>query len=200
MNPFTNLFLNDPWFGVGIWVLVYVSDYSLTLTCARLYQGGVKEKIAFEGSYEITPYFQGDIDSLRKLSPRFVAALVWSAGLLALIWWVSVQSQPQLYRFVFGAMILSQAAIHIRHIRNLLLFRAIVSSCAVRGRIEYSRPLILRMSSVELLSFAGLFLLLFVLTQEWFILGGAVSCLVTALKHFRLARKAVSAAPSEVPA
>ena len=73
-----------------------------------------------------------------------------------------------------------------------------VNSDVVRGRIEYSRRLTLRMSSVELLGFSGLFLLLFILTQSWFILGGTMSCLVTAVKHLRLARASVPAMSSEV--
>lgn len=59
----------------------------------------------------------------------------------------------------------------------------------MRGRIEYSRSFILRMSSDELFIFSVMFLLLFVFTQSWFVLGGAATCLSTALKHRRLARK-----------
>jgi len=46
------------------------------------------------------------------------------------------------------------------------------------------------MSSDELLIFSGMFLLLFGFTQSWLVLGGAASCLSTAIKHRRLARKA----------
>src|SRR5258708_24418110 len=46
-----------------LWGLLYVSDYALTITCARLY--GRQKTIVFEGSYEITPFFQRDINSLR---------------------------------------------------------------------------------------------------------------------------------------
>src|SRR6266567_8413959 len=71
MNPLTDLFLTSLWPGLAVWIALYISDYSFTLKCARMYQGTVRDKIAFEGSYELTPIFQADIDSLRVISPRF---------------------------------------------------------------------------------------------------------------------------------
>ena len=73
------IFLQNLWPWLAIWVVLYISDYTLTLTCARLYQRGVRDKIAFEGSFEITPYYQRDIDSLRLISPRFILALLASS-------------------------------------------------------------------------------------------------------------------------
>jgi len=198
MTAFANLSFNSPWPGLAVWSALYISDYSLTLACAKLYRAGVSDKIVFEGSYEITPYFQSDIDSLRVVSPRFVAALLLGGAWLAVVWWLSMESQPGLYQFVLGAMISTQLAVHVRHMRNLSLFRVIVGTDAVRGRIEYSRPLVLRMSSVELLGFSGLFVLLFTFTQSWFVLGGAIGCLSIAWKHQRLARTYVSSASTQV--
>jgi hypothetical protein len=63
-----------------------------------------------------------------------------------------------------------------------------INTDGVRGRIEYSRPLMLRMSACELFAFSALFFLLFVFIQHWFMFGGAAGCLRTALKHLRLAR------------
>ena len=122
MISFTTYLFASLWPGLAVWSVLYVSDYYLTLTCARLYQDGAREKIAFEGSYEITPYFQPDIDSLRMLSGRFVAALLWSGALLAATRWFSEQSTSTLYQAVLGAMLLLELTIHIRHFRNLFLF------------------------------------------------------------------------------
>jgi hypothetical protein len=188
------MFFSSVWPGLTVWVLLYISDYALTITCARLYLGGVCEKIVLEGSYEITPFFQRDIDSLRLISPRFLAMLFVSTLLLAIVWVFSVQWVPELYVFASGSMILIELTVHIRHLRNLFMFRAIAKSDCVRGRIEYSRPFILQMSSNELFVFSGMYLLLFVFTQSWFVLGGATSCLSNAIKHRRLSRKASSKA------
>ncbi|SRR6266496_3062109 len=173
------------WAGPSIWALLFISDYTLTLTCARLYQNGVREKIAFEGSYELTPFFQRDIDVLRTVSPRFLLVLVLIPSLLVAVRWVSQSSIPEIYAFSLGAFILSQLSIHIRHFRNLFLFRAAASD-QVRGRIEYSRRLSLRVSCIEMLSFCGLFLAIFAVTQSWLVLGGSLSCLSIGLKHWRL--------------
>ena len=121
-----------------------------------------------------------------------MAAMLLTCVYLAAVWFLAVQSQPHLYEFVLGALISSQLAVHVRHFRNLFLFRAIAGTDAVQGRIQYPRPLMLRMSSVELLAFSVSFGVLFVFTSSWFLLGGAIACLGIALKHRRLANKHVA--------
>src|SRR5215469_7294773 len=107
-----------------LWGLLYVSDYTLTIACARLYRR--QETIVFEGSYEITPFYQRDIDSLRVVSPRFVFVLCLTLGMLAFLWILNEQSPaPELYQFTLGCLIVVQLAIHIRHLSNLFLFRSI---------------------------------------------------------------------------
>jgi hypothetical protein len=190
MTSVDSYFFERLWPGLVFWGGLYISDYYLTLVCARLYQNGARNKLALEGSYEITPYFQADIDSLRAISPRFIAAFLWTEAWLAATWWLSQQSTFSFYEIVFGSMVSVELAIHIRHFRNLFLFRAIVRSDEVQGRIQYSRPMSLRISAVELYGFATLFFLLSVFTQSWFTVGGTLSCFVTATKHLRLAQKA----------
>jgi hypothetical protein len=92
------------------------------------------------------------------------------------------------YSFALGAVVLLELAIHMRHFRNLVLFRALVGSDAVRGRIEYPRRLMLRMSSLECFAFSGMFGLVFLFTGSLFVLGGAVACMSLGGKHLRLAR------------
>jgi hypothetical protein len=183
-------FFQNCWAGATVWAALFVSDYALTITCAKLYQKGVREKIVLEGSYEITPYFQRDIDSLRLVSPRFLFVLVLYFGALVLLWGLTGETR-ELYSLVLGAMILVQFAIHTRHVHNFFLFRAATGE-AVRGRIEYSRKLTLRISSLDLFTFSALYILLFACTRSWFILGGAVGCLSVSFKHWRLARQRVS--------
>ena len=198
-----NFFLSTPWPGLVAWWICYISDYALTLWGARLYRKGACEKIAFSGSYELTPYYQGDIDKLKFLSRRFVIALLLSSVALAAVWRLTVQTVPEAYSFVLGTFILTEMAVHVRHVRNVFLFRAINNSDAVRGRVEYTREITLQMSSVELLGFSGMYAVMFAFTGSWFILGGAVKCLVTAKQHRRMSREsqkvpAVNQKPSSV--
>ena len=181
------------WPGLVIWTLLYCSDYYLTLACARMYRDRVREMIAFEGSFEITPSYQQDIDALRRWSPRFVKALARSLILLPLFWWCSMQlREPAFYLFLLGALILVEVPIHTRHLKNFFLFRDLIRIGGVRGRIEYPRPVTLRLSATEFLIWAGLFGVLFLITREWFVLGGAFKCAVVALKHRKLAEQHVA--------
>ena len=187
------------WPGLLLWTLVYCSDYYLTIACAQMYRDRVREMIAFEGSYEITPYYQQDIDALRKLSPRFIKALVLSLLALSLIWWLSMQVRlPGLYLFGLGALILVEVPVHTRHLKNFFFFRDLIRTGGVRGRIEYPRPVTLRLSATEFLIWAALFAVLFLIIREWFVLGGAVQCAVVAFKHRKLAEQHVAKAAAAV--
>jgi hypothetical protein len=196
----SNFLFNSLWPGLVIWTVLYISDYSLTLKCARLYKTGASDKIAIEGSYEITPFFQRDIDTLKPVSRRFLFMLLVNAILLATVWLFTRQSASPLYNFVLGTLILSQLTIHVRHLRNLALFRGMINSDAVRGRIQYSRKFSLSMSASELFAFSGLWFLVFVFTTSWFALGGAVACLSIAVKHRRLMYQLASTATNQKPA
>jgi hypothetical protein len=182
----------SPWPGIGLWALLFISDLNLTMICARMYQAGVREYIVFEGSYELTPYHQKDVDAQRRFSPQFLIALVAACTLMALLWRVTIgeSSLGVAYEVMLGMLILSQLTIHVRHLRNYFLFRQILAGTGVSGRIEYARPAILTNSAVELFSFAALYAILFALTTTWFLLGGAFACAILGLKHQQLARQA----------
>ena len=128
----------------------------------------------YEGSFELNPVFQREVDALQWISLRFLLALVLTNVLLAALWLLNAQSSTELYSFLLGALISVQLAIHVRHLRNLYLFHAMRNADVVRGRIEYSRPVILRLSAVEFLAFSGLYALLFLFTRSWFVMVGCL--------------------------
>jgi hypothetical protein len=174
------------------WTLVTVADYASTIASARLYLQGVHEHIAFEGSLELTPAFQKDVDQLRWFSPRF--ALTWllaSAGLAA-VWWLSVVyvGWVQPMQFLMGAVLLREAAILLRHARNLVLFGRGRGSPELEGYLRYRRPLMLYLSAGELWSYAAFYALLSLALSSWFMAGGAVACGVTGWQHWRMSRAA----------
>jgi hypothetical protein len=180
-------FLESTWLGPAAWAALYISDYFLTVACARMYRA--QSTIAFEGSYEITPLFQADVNALRKISPRFVLALVAST---AYLWFVRQIADPfteisHVYDGVLGAMLLTQATVHIRHLRNWFLFAR--GATVIQGRLMYPRVLLLQMSALELLLFAGLYFGLYLVTANTFIFGGTLACGILALNHYRLARR-----------
>ena len=97
-----------------------------------------------------------DVDRLRLFSPRFLLAMAATCSLQALLWWLTIGVamsghgvfMPDGYLFGLGAMVLVQLTVHVRHLRNYILFRAVVAGDGISGRIEYRRPIMLRLSSV----------------------------------------------------
>jgi hypothetical protein len=89
-----------------------------------------------------------------------------------------------------GAFFLREAAIYIRHIRDIALFLFARGEDSVQGRIEYRRWLTLRISAIELFSFSIFYYFLYQLDRSWFFLGGAFACLVTGIQHLFWASRA----------
>ena len=75
---------------------------------AAVSDSGAKDILQYEGSYELTPYYQADIESGRWFSQRFVLALLVSAGLLTVLWWITVGTRlwPMLFAVVVGSVLL----------------------------------------------------------------------------------------------
>ncbi|MFH1436720.1 MAG: hypothetical protein ABIJ56_13515 [Pseudomonadota bacterium] len=180
--------VENVWLALGIWVALYASDYYLTVMGARRYRDGAGRHIAFETSYELTPYFEKDINALRRFSPRFFLALALTVALQALIWYLAVRVifLSWLFELVMGGTILVELAIHVRHLRNLALFRFVAKSQGVEGKISYAKWLSLNVSAVEMASFSILMLIILLLTGRLFFAGGALTCLMTGIKHSRM--------------
>jgi hypothetical protein len=190
------------WIGLAlaVWSVFYIADYYLTIYAARLYRTTAQAHFNVLGSYELTPYFQKDVNALKLVSARFVAMLVLSWVLITLIWFLSVKviDFPELYLLALGGLVLRESVVHLRHVRNIATFHLSSSPGAVEGSIVYSRPFSLRLSAVELSAFAVFCLLLSLVVGSWFVLGGALACGVLALQHWRLAIKS-SAQPRVIP-
>lgn len=171
---------------VGVWAALFVSDLLLTLKGARLLKQGADKHFQFEGSYELNPFHQKQIDQLKTFTPRFFAALVLSCACLGFLGWYNrgPGQVPHANEFALGAMYLLEAAIHIRHFRNIHTFRRVLDSGGAAGTMRVSRVLSLGVSAVELAAFALLFLCLFALTGRAFFLGGAATCLGSAFRDW----------------
>jgi hypothetical protein len=168
-----------------LWALLYISDYALSIAAARLYQS--QNKMVFEGSYEITPTYQADVNALRRISPRFLFLLTLTTAYVSLL---SVLMRPWAgaswwYLFLLGSMVLLEATVHVRHLRNWYLFKRIVPQ--MQGRMTYPRGIMLSASAFELLVFSLLYTIIWAVTEHPFLLGGALSCAATSIAHYRVA-------------
>ena len=185
-----DLLTHTPWPLLLIWGLAYLADYYGTIYVARLMRGTLQEYIQFEGSLELTPVFQKDVNALRWFSPSFLWRWLLSFPLLALLWWLWTDlGLPQIFYLTIGGLLLRQAAILLRHGRNFALAYLCRTAGSLRGHLEYSRWLSLRLSAAELFGFGALFGLTAIAMESWFFLGGALMCALTGYKHWTYSRK-----------
>jgi hypothetical protein len=183
----------SPWPGVVLWIILYISDYYLTIYSAR----GFREigHFQFEGSFELTPQYQKDIDALKPVSRLHIVLMIAYSLLIVAIWWltrITVYIQWA-YLLYLGMFLLLEAAVHLRHLRNVSLIREIKKNGGAEGQISYRKWFTYRISAFEFYMFSVLFLLIAVLTSSLFFLGGAIMCFGTGFKHSRMAKKAKSA-------
>jgi hypothetical protein len=193
-----NFLVHNPVAAILLWAAIYFSDYYLTIYGARLYYSGPKEHLEFEGSYELTPYYERDIDRMRRVSTRFLIALAFTALALFAIWLIGVKAlrQDGVMAFLLGGLVLREAAVHLRHFRNIVTFRMARQSGVLKGKLTYPRWFLLRSSAFELMGFGVLFLFGAALGGDWFFLGGGVACLVTGFQHLLRARKVAGPPPA----
>jgi hypothetical protein len=179
----------SPWYGVVLWIILYTSDYYLTLYSAR----GFREigHFQFEGSFELTPQYQKDIDNLRPVSKRHLALLLLYSAVILIVWWITRLSAflEWAYPLYLGMFLLLEVAVHLRHLRNVALIREVRRSGGVEGEIRYKKWFSYRISASELYLYATLFLLIALLTYSLFFLGGAIVCYGMGFRHSRLATK-----------
>ena len=182
----------SPISGVILWIILYVSDYYLTIYSAR----GFREigHFQFEGSFELTPLYQKDIDALKPVSKRHIILLVLYSLLIVFIWWFTKRLLffPWTYLLYLGMFLLLEVAVHLRHLRNISLIREIRRNGGVEGEIKYRKWFSYRISASEFYLYSALFFVFAVLTYSPFFLGGAIMCFGTGFKHNRLAKKAKS--------
>jgi len=185
-----NWLATSPWIGMVLWIILYTSDYYLTVYASR----GFREigHFQFEGSYELTPQFQRDVDAHKPVSKLHITLLVFYSLLLLLIWWFT-QSFAFIrwtYLLYLGMFLLIEVAVHLRHLRNISLIYLTRKEGGVEGQIKYKKHFSYKISSFDFYSLGVVFLITALLTYSAFFLGGGIMCIGTGFKHYRLAKKA----------
>lgn len=175
------------WLGPALCLLTRWSDRFLTVRNARLYKA--QTKIAFEGSFEINPHSQADVDALRVMSRRFISMLLLPPACALLVWLIAHHDAAVTgeYLLVLGFFLLTQAAIHVTHLRTWYLFKVLLPCVPARTRTP--RAVALRASAFQYAMFGALFASIFAVTSSCFVLGGVMGCATLAGVHYRLARQ-----------
>jgi len=183
--------------GVILWIILYTSDYYLTIYSAR----GFRRigHFQFEGSFELTPQYQKDVDALKPVSKLHIALLVAYSFLILLLWWAIVRwvGSLQLYNLYLGMFLLIEVAVHLRHLRNVFMVREVERNGGVDGQITYRKWFSYRLSAFEFYLIGSLFLIVAALSFSTFFLGGAIMCVGVGFRHGRLAKKAKQIATSQ---
>ncbi|MEZ4671851.1 MAG: hypothetical protein R3E39_28440 [Anaerolineae bacterium] len=184
-----------------LWLVVYPIDYYLTLYGQQLWQAYAKTHVEFEGSYELNPVFQKDVDARKKVSRRFLLFYILAALWLVVVFWISSYLDI-LPAFGAGAgfLILMELVVISGHVQNIRLFSAIKRDPqAVDGHVKYARWVSLDIMAWKFGYWAVIFLILFLLTGSWFLAGGAVSCLNVFIRYYRYSRR-MKTRPVQAPA
>ena len=177
---------------IVLWALLFGLDYALTLRGAKLYREIGKKYQDIEGSYELNPQFQKDIDQRRLISRKFLLLLLLVGALIAIEWFGFVQifHVPAGYLFVLGVLYCRQFVVHMRHLQTTSLYRFLSKNPdALSGSLRISREYILKQSETQFALFGILFLIIAALTSSWFFLGGSVGCMGAAVIHRRWLRR-----------
>ena len=181
---------SSPWPGVILWIVLYVSDYYLTIYSAR----GFRETAHFQFEvFELTPQFQKEIHALKPISKLHIVLLIAYSLLIIVIWWLTrlLPYFPWTYLLYLGMFLLLEVAVHLRHLRNASLIREIRGNKnGIKGQISYRSWFSYRISAAEFYAFSALFLIIALLSYSTFFVGGAIMCFATGFKHARLAKKA----------
>ena len=95
-------------FAIVLWLVVYVADYYLTLYGRQLWLQNAQEFLRFQGSYELNPYYQKDVDANKRVSRRFIFMLVFGAIWMTFTWCAThYLNIPQVFPAAAGFLILN---------------------------------------------------------------------------------------------
>lgn len=179
--------LAHSWIAALAWIVMYTGDYYFTLWGSKL--SSAQRFIEYEGSYELTPAYQDDIDKQRKFSPRFFIWLISGAFVLMAPGYMDI-GVPYVYGILVGYVILPELYVHLRHLNSITNYRWLLRpSHGISGKILLPRSYMYHQSFVSLAGFAVFIFLIFALTNSPILLGGGLCCLIHAYHHFSLARR-----------
>lgn len=177
--------------------LAFLADWTLTLVGARAYRS-VSSRWSVEGSYEMNPAWEAAVDSGKWLNPRMLLVTALYFALTAALWLVAQAFEFQigdervgaagLFALGLGLILLVQVPTLMNHAANLLQFRAMTDPSALTGQVRFARWLALNETGWFYLRFAAMWLILGIVSFQLFFLGGALGCLTTGFRFWRVGR------------
>ena len=184
---FADALRDNWWFGPSVVFAFMWTGYWLTLRSMRHYRGRGCEFIVMKGVEGMFGIYDKDVSAGRFIGATVVLASFSRAALVLLFRWltVSLLHAPELYLALVGGLIMYDVVTHLRHLQSLWTWKEVASGDAVRGRIEYEHWFSTRRWGVDLLLFALLFLICFLINFNWIYLGGSACCLLNGWFEWR---------------
>jgi archaellum biogenesis protein FlaJ (TadC family) len=177
----------NPWLVALSWGMLSLFDFSATMVYSKAYRDFLSENIKYEGGMELNPVFEQDVRQLRWFSPRYFTLMLLVAFLIAFVGsWM-----PRLsFELLAGTALLLVFVVDLRHIENLSTVWFMRSDPdSFKGKVEQSYALSQRRVAVATFNIGLLYLVIHFLVGRVFFLGGAVICVLFAVRHFLLARR-----------
>lgn len=176
------------WVGPLLAILLYTSEHLLSIWGIVLYDRGGKNLVQLEG-YErlIKDYLKPD-GSVRWLHSRLIGIILVIIVGLPIAWWALTVKQdlPQVFLLLLGGICITACIDIITELRMTAFLRYGMRS-GLDGELKITRPMMMTLSYITFFGFAILFLILFLVTLNWFILGGLLVCFLKAQSQWHVA-------------
>ncbi|MEP6985298.1 MAG: hypothetical protein ABI970_06865 [Chloroflexota bacterium] len=164
---------------IGLWLILYIADYYLTLYGRRLWHQNAKDLLTFQGSYELNPYYQRDVDANKRVSRRFIFMLVFGILWMLLMWGAThYMNISQVFPAAVGFLILMEVIVLSGHVQNIRLFKSASITGAIEGHISYARWVSMDASAWKFGYWGVFFLVVALLMGNWFFCGWRIILLV----------------------
>jgi len=179
--------VGNPWLVALLWGILSIFDFVGTMLYSKAYREFLSATVQYEHGVEMNPAFEKDVQQLRWFSPRYVISMLSVAGLIVLAgMWLPILW----FEMLAGAALLLVFITDLRHIENLSTVRFLKSDPeGFKGKIEQSYKLSQRRVAVGVFNIGVLYLVVLLLTQRLFFLGGGIICMLYALRHYLLSNR-----------
>ena len=181
-------YLLNQWYLFILLILILaILDPYLTVAGLKAHQKYAAPYIRYQYGYELNPAFEKQIAGHRWISWKHLSLVSVMVAWLILIW--LMVGGGGLFEFLAGGILLLYVSVNLRHLQNILIFRALGHPDAVQGHIEYAYWLSQRTSAYLFLSEAILFAVAGALIPRPFFWGGVFFCMLYFVKSMRLANR-----------
>lgn len=182
--------VGNSWLTAVLWGVLSVLDFVATMIYSKAYRDSLSASITYEGGMEMNPTFEKDVQRLRWLSPRYIVSMLMVASLIVL---AGKFFPSAWFEIVAGAALLLVLITDLRHIENLTVVWLMKSNPdSFKGKIQQSYALSQRRVAVGTLNIGILYLIVYFLVRRVFFIGGAVICMLFALRHFLLSARRIT--------